>query len=181
VRGDYRYTETDHFDIYREIELKYVKVPVDASEKMSDELMDKLEPFPYDRLKRFNTAYLAGYAAEKYSLDGEQLFPRAKDKISGFIDEYIRSTISGYTTIHYRSKKIDTTPERVDYVLLPVWVLQYDYKKRKYIFAMNGQTGKVVGKPPISMGKVAAWFAGIASVSFFSLKTVSWMMGGGFW
>ena len=181
VRGDYQYTETQHFDVYREIELKYVKVPIDASEKMNDELMDRLEPFPYDRLKTFNTAYLAGFAAEKYSYDDEQLFPRAKDKISPFIDQYIQSTMTGYTTVHYRSKKINTTPVRADYVLLPVWVLHYDYKKLKHTFAMNGQTGKVVGKPPISKGKVAAWFAGIASVSFLSLKTVSWMMGGGFW
>ena len=46
TQGDYQYTETQHFDIYRKIRLNYVKVPIDASEKMNDELMDKLEPFP---------------------------------------------------------------------------------------------------------------------------------------
>lgn len=65
-------------------------------------------------------------------------------------------------------------------MLLPVWMVYYDYNRKQYTFAMNGQTGKVVGKPPISKAKVAAWFAGIFGISFLSLKIVAWMMGGGF-
>lgn len=47
---------------------------------------------------------------------------------------------------------------------------------------MNGQTGKVVGKLPISKGKVAAWFAGISAASFLVMHAVSsWVLGGGLW
>jgi DNA-directed RNA polymerase subunit RPC12/RpoP len=181
TQGDYRYTETQHFNVYRKIRLNYVKVPIDASEKMKDELMDKLEPFPYDQLKGFKTPYLAGYIAEKYSYNDEELFPRAKDKINPYIDAYIHSTVTGYNSVNYTNKQIDTKLKHADYVLLPVWVVHYDYRKLEHTFAMNGQTGKVVGKPPISMAKVIAWFASISGISFLSLKLVSWMMGGGFW
>ncbi|GED71856.1 hypothetical protein BRE01_55580 [Brevibacillus reuszeri] len=181
TRGDYRYTETQHFDVYRRIRLNYVDVPIDASEKMNDDLMDKLEPFPYKQLESFKTAYLAGYVAEKYSYDDKELFPRAKNKISPYIEEYIRSTMTQYTTVNYTSKQVDTKFKPAEYALLPVWVVHYDYNKLEYTFAMNGQTGKVVGKPPLSKAKVTAWFAGISSVCFLSLKLISWMMGGGFW
>ena len=179
-RGDYKYTETQHFDVYRKIRLNYVKVPIDASEKMNDELMDKLEPFPYDQLKSFKTAYLAGYVAEKYNYDDKELFPRPKNKLSKYIESYIGSTMAQYTTVNYTDKQIDTQFKHAEYTLLPVWVVHYDYNKLEYTFAMNGQTGKVVGKPPISMAKVTAWFASISGVSFLSLKLISWMMGGGF-
>ncbi|MCM3342099.1 TFIIB-type zinc ribbon-containing protein [Paenibacillus sp. MER TA 81-3] len=180
--GDYEYTKTDYYDLYREICLDYVKVPIDASEKMNDELMDKLEPFPYDKLESFKTPYLAGYIAEKYSYNDEELYPRVKDKIDKYIYSYINSTVSGYATVNYTDVDIDTELERADYVLLPVWMVQYDYNKRKYTFAMNGQTGKVVGKPPISKMKVAGWFAGISGISFLALHLVSsWIIGGGFW
>lgn len=181
TQGDYQYTETQHFDLYRKIRLNYVKLPIDASEKMNDQLMDRLEPFPYDQLKSFKTPYLAGFIAEKYSYTDEQLVPRAKEKISGYIEDYIRSTMSGYVTVNYSNKQINTTVKQADYVLLPVWVVHYDFNKLEHTFAMNGQTGKVVGKPPISMAKVAAWFAGVSGVSIITLKTISWMMGGGFW
>ncbi len=180
-QGDYQVTETQHFDIYRKIRLNYVKVPIDASEKMNDKLMDKLEPFPYDQLQSFKTAYLAGFVAEKYSYDDKELFPRAKEKISAYIDSYIRSTMSHYTTVNYTDKRIDTQSKQAVYTLFPVWVLHYDYNRLEYTFAMNGQTGKVVGKPPLSKGKVATWFASISGISFLSLKLISWMMGGGFW
>lgn len=180
-QGDYQYTETQHFDVYRKLRLNYVKVPVDAAEKMNDELMDKLEPFPYERLKTFKTPYLAGYIAEKYSYDEEQLLPRAKHKIAGYIESAIRSATAGYATMSYTDKQIDTTLKQADYVLLPVWVVHYDYNKMEHTFAMNGQTGKVVGKPPISKAKVMAWFAGVSGISLLALKLLSLSMGGGFW
>ncbi len=34
-------------------------------------------------------------------------------------------------------------------------VFTYDHNREEYLFVMNGQTGKIVGKPPISLGKVA--------------------------
>src|SRR5699024_10678838 len=92
-RGDYIYTETKYYDIYRHLDLHYKRVPVDASEKMPDDMMDKLEPYHYDDLETFKTPYLAGYLAEKYNYDDQALFPRVKSKIKGFIRTYTRSTM----------------------------------------------------------------------------------------
>lgn len=178
--SEYIYTETKYYDAFRDINLDYVKIPVDASEKMNDELMDKLEPYPYDQLKAFKTPYLAGYIAEKYNYTDEELLPRAKDKISGYIESYIRSTFSQYHSVSYKNKHIDTSKVKSSYVLLPVWMVSYDYNHSEFLFAMNGQTGKVVGKPPISTSKVALWFSGIAAGTFIALKGISFMMGGGF-
>ena len=58
-------------------------------------------------------------------------------------------------------------------------MVNYNYKQKDYIFAMNGQTGKVVGKPPISSFKEKMWFSGLA-VSIFALwKIIAAVMGGG--
>lgn len=180
TQGDYRYTETQHFQIYRKLDANYVRLPLDASEKMNDALMDRLEPFPYDRLKSFKTPYLAGYLAEKYTYTDEDLLPRAKEKTKPYVNAYLASTVTGYTSVVYTETQVDTTTRRADYVLLPVWMVRYNYKNAEYTFAMNGQTGKVVGKPPISKGKVTSWLAGITAVGFLALKIVAWAMGGGF-
>ncbi|MDF2547283.1 MAG: hypothetical protein K0R93_2181 [Anaerosolibacter sp.] len=179
-RGEYNYTETSYYDVHRSVDLSYVKVPVDASEKMNDKLMDKLEPYDYSHLKDFNTPYLAGYIAEKYNYDDKQLFSRVKARIDQYVESYINSTISGYSTTAFKRKQIDTQQEKAYYTLFPVWMVCYDYNKSEHIFAMNGQTGKIVGKPPISYGKVAAWFAAIASGTFVLLKSAAWIIGGGF-
>lgn len=82
-------------------------MPADASEKMDDVLMDKLEPYDYSELKDFRMPYLAGYLAEKYDFDDEQLFSRVESKIVPYIDAYISTTISGYSSVSYTNKQID--------------------------------------------------------------------------
>lgn len=177
--GDWIYTETKYYNVYRKVDLNYSKIPCDASQKMDDTMMDRLEPYQYNNLKDFNMPYLAGYIAEKYDFDDTALLPRIKERAADYVDSYIRSTINGYTTVHYHRKDINIRKKRADYTLMPVWMVCYDYKQAEHTFAMNGQTGKIVGKPPISAGKVAAWFLGISSGSFILFQLLTRLLGGG--
>jgi DNA-directed RNA polymerase subunit RPC12/RpoP len=180
TRGDWVYKETKYYHVYRKVDLDYLKVPCDASKKMDDTMMDKLEPYPYVNLKDFQMPYLAGYIAEKYDYNDDELLPRVKNRVNSYVDSYIRSTISGYSSVHFNRKDINIRKKRSDYSLMPVWMVCYDFRQAEHTFAMNGQTGKIVGKPPISAGKVAAWFFGVSGGSFLILRLVTLMLGGGF-
>lgn len=169
--GDYIITETKHYNVYRKVKLQYDLVPCDASEKMDDVLMEKLEPFHYQDLKEFQMPYLAGFIAEKYSYDDKTLFGRMKQRVGKYVESYIRSTITGYSTTHYNHQNITVTPKSTHYTLMPVWVVCYDYKKAEHIFAMNGQTGKIVGRPPLSGGKITLMFFGL-STAFFAIMQI---------
>lgn len=177
-RGNYIYTETKHYSVHRKVDLNYSKIPVDASEKMDDRLMDKMEPYNYNQLKEFNAPYLAGYIAEKYNYTDKDLFPRVKARTEGYVTTYIRSTITGYSTVNIQNKVIDVRQRNADYTLLPVWMICYDYKQAEHTFAMNGQTGKIVGKPPISIKKAVGWFCGVSTVSFIIIKAIALALGG---
>lgn len=177
-QGDYIVTETSYFDVYRRVKLAYDLVPQDASEKMNDELMEKLEPYHYHDLKEFNMPYLAGFIAEKYSYDEKSLLGKVRQRVSHYVESYIQSSILGYTTTTYTRKNINIIPRHAHYVLFPVWMVCYDYKKSEHTFAMNGQTGKIVGKPPLSFGKILLWFAGL-SVSFFLIMQIITLLAGG--
>ena len=168
--GDMEYTETSFFAVHRNLDALYRRVPADASSKMDDEQMDKLEPFDGRELKEFMMPYLSGFFAEKYDLDSLQLMPRLRGRVDKYLEEYVRSTMAGYATISMNSRDVRYDRVQADYVLLPVWMLSFMYKKKEYLFAMNGQTGKVVGKPPISRAKVLLWFAGVAGAVFGLLK-----------
>lgn len=182
TRGDYNYHETRYFDIYRNIDLDYLKIPVDASTKMNDNIMDGIEPYDYENLVEFKTPYLAGYIAEKYNYDEEELLPRVKDKINNYIESFIRGNLGEYNTVEYKSKNINIKNKNAYYTLLPIWMVYYDYNGKEYIFAMNGQTGKVIGEPPISKERVVKWFFKISLSIFIILKIfASIFMGGSLW
>lgn len=176
--GDYNVTETKHYKLYRKVSLNFNDIPVDASEKMPDDMMDKLEPFSYSDLVDFNTPYLSGYLAEKYNYTDKELFPRLREKTFHYVDSYIKDTIKGYTSYSFADRNYDAKQRNAAYTLLPVWMLCYNYKGKDYLFAMNGQTGKVVGKPPISKGKVAMWWS-LFTLIFFILGTVGYFLLGG--
>ena len=45
---------------------------------------------------------------------------------------------------------------------MPVWMLNTKWKGKDFLFAMNGQTGKLVGDLPVSWGRFWGLFAAIA-------------------
>ena len=51
---------------------------------------------------------------------------------------------------------------KVHYALLPVWMLHTKWNGKDFLFAMNGQTGRLVGDLPTDMGKFWTTFAAIA-------------------
>lgn len=179
TRGDYQITETSYFHVYRKFDLNYLKIPVDASEKMNDELMDKLEPYNYSDLKSFEMPYLAGFLAEKYNYNDSDLYPRIRDRVNSYINEYVRSTMAGYATTRINRQDTNIIPRNSFYTMLPVWMVYYDYNDSEHVFAMNGQTGKIVGKPPIDKGKVMKWFFYMSALGFAGAKVLGIILGGG--
>jgi hypothetical protein len=176
--GEWIYTETKYYHVYRKVDLNYSRIPCDASQKMEDGMMDKLEPYQYSNLKDFQMPYLAGYISEKYDFDDEQMLPRIKQRVSSYVENFIRSTISGYTTVNFHRMDMNIRKKKADYTLMPVWMVCYDYKKAEHIFLMNGQTGKVVGRPPLSKARMAAWFMSISAGCFFLFRIITMLSGG---
>lgn len=173
--GDYEVTTTRHFAVHRGGTVSFEKIPVDASTKMPDEYMDAIEPFDYGELKPFKAAYLPGYLADKYDVSAEECSKRADERASNSAYEAIATSVVGYHTCTAVKKDIQMKKEQVKYAMLPVWLLHTKWNGQDYLFAMNGQTGKMIGKLPVSKGKFMAWFSGIAvAASLISAMVLSW-------
>ena len=162
--GDYEITETSHYDVRRAGSLGFEKIPVDASSKMPDDYMDSIEPYDYSDLKPFSTAYLPGFLADKYDVSVEDSRERADKRCVGSLICALKGTVSGYTTCNETSRDIHLKRGKVHYALLPVWLLNTKWEGKDFLFAMNGQTGKLVGNLPVSTKRVIGLFAAIAAL-----------------
>ena len=160
--GEYEVTETDHFDVFREGSIAFARVPVDASSKMPDDYMDSIEPFDYKDLKAFSSAYLPGFLADKYDVSAEESAQRADTRCEGTLVAALADTVEGYDFCTPVSQDVTLHRGKVHYALLPVWMLSTKWDGKIYLFAMNGQTGKLVGDLPTSVGKFWGTFAAIA-------------------
>lgn len=172
-RGDTEYIYTDHFEVYRDVAAEFIKIPADASEKMADDIMDKLEPFHYGEMKPFSMPYLSGYLSERYNFTDEEMQSRVRTRVNQYITDIARSTIQGYSSVTVLNNNISVQNTHNEYALLPVWMLNCRYHGKEFQFVLNGQTGKIVADRPISKGKAAAYGIGI-----FLLMMVILMAGG---
>ena len=172
--GDYMVTTTQFYDISRRGTAKFVKVPVDGSSKMPDAHMDAIEPFDYSEAVPFSTAYLPGFLADRFDEDEKTCYARAEKRMAQSTADALHQTITGYSEVHPRAENINIHPRKAHYALLPVWMLHTRWKGKDFLFAMNGQTGRLIGDLPIDKGRLAGWFFGISLpfmvlLSFFLL------------
>ena len=153
VSGNTETTTTKYYDVTRQMKNQFDRVPADASIKMDDDKMDKLEPFDYSNLTDFEMPYLSGFYSEKYDYTSDDMKNRIEKRIADYALNETRNTIHGYSSVSIVSKNIRLKRLRADYALLPVWELYYTYNGKQYSFLMNGQTGKIVADRPVSKTK----------------------------
>ena len=174
---DNRHTYTTYSDVYREGEAEFVRVPVDGSSKMPDTHMDAIEPFNYQELTEFNAGYLAGYLAEVSDEDVDECLSRAETRCANTFESKLEHDALRHVDRVSRkdhSTVVDLT--RVETTMLPVWLLHSTWENNEMLFAINGQTGRIIGDMPYSRAKrrstifVCVLVAGV--IDFFLLRSL---------
>ena len=138
-----------------------------ASRNHDSSMLQDLEPFDTENNKSYDPEYIAGFVAERYSLGLKDAWDKArksiKHQLKDQIDRDIRLEHNADCT---RNLKIKTDFQNITYkyLLLPIWISNYKYKDKVYQFMVNGQTGKVAGKTPISIPKVIITVLGIIAL-----------------
>ena len=156
-----RIITTEHYQVLRSGSVAFENVPVDASTKMPDDHMDSIEPYDYSELTGFSTAYLPGFLADKFDVDSDASRGRAEERCKESALQAISSTVVGYETCVPLSSEVRVHPQKPKYAMMPVWLLSTRWNGQNYLFAMNGQTGKLVGDLPVDKKRFWLRFATI--------------------
>ena len=175
----YDYTETSFYAVMRGGAIGFERVPVDGSTKMPDDLMESIEPFDFSEAVDFQTAYLAGFLADKYDVDAKQSVERANERIRKSVEDAFGATVKGYATVMKESGSVRLHGGKVKYALFPVWLLTTTWNGQNYLFAMNGQSGKMVGNLPLDKSAYRKWLfglTGIASAVLFAASYLLWLL-----
>ena len=118
--------------------------------------MEAIEPFHFRDAVPFQPAYLAGYLADRYDVSLDERMDRARERIRVCAERSFQATVTGYNG----GKRVQDSDIVINqagywYALYPVWLLNTTWRGEKFTFAMNGQTGKMVGDLPLD--RFAFW------------------------
>ena len=111
--------------------------------------------FGYELKATGNNPNAAKYCgmAEKRNIEKNAAEPQANEIIRSAAEGQLEGTLSGYGTVTGQNMAVDEVKSDWKYALMPAWTMTYRYKGELYYFAMNGQTGKIAGRVPVSRKK----------------------------
>lgn len=160
-------TVTDWFNTAGRHAQFFDDVLICGSTQQSESAMHALEPFDTKKAVAYKPEYMAGFTAERYTLNPKSAWEKAKERIKDIIIDNVCSKIR-------KEKKADDTKDVVvntnyskttfKYLLLPVWISSYTYNGKVYQFWVNGQTGKVSGDAPFAKAKLFIIIAAIVGI-----------------
>jgi len=142
---------------------------VSGTTNHEESTLRRIEPYDTEDNKAYKPEYIAGFAAERYSLGLKDAWEKARDFIKSRLEALIENKISDeHHADEVKNVVMDTAYRNITYkyLMLPVWISSFTYKGKVYQFMVNGQSGKVGGHSPISAIRVAvAVLIGLAAVA----------------
>lgn len=126
---------------------------VPATQGVDHALLGKIEPFPTKEIAPYSAGYVAGWTVEQYQIDLIAAAKRARDRMEASTRSMCASQVPGDT---HRNLSVDADFSRQTFkhLLLPVWIVSFNYGTKSYQVLVNGYTGNIAGKHPLSAWKI---------------------------
>ena len=175
--GNTEYRETSKYKVERGGYIHFEDIVSSAISSEDKDMLEGILPYPSSALEDFSMPYLSGFTSKKRDINREALSNEVKTRMVGYAETLLRNTIYGYATVSKNKLNVNVSASHWDYSLMPVWMLNYNTKKKTYKYAMNGFTGKIYGELPVSVNRLILAFSGV----FASVFAIVAAIGGMFW
>ena len=149
-------------------------VLVTASRGLPNAELAALEPFDLRDLARFTPALVAGWVAEEPSLGREACLAQAREEARALVGERLEAFLPGdsHRDLRHQTRLEE---EALELCLVPVWVLAVRYAPGTppLRVVVNGQSGVVYGRVPVSWVKVALTVLAVVALGvglYFGLR-----------
>lgn len=127
--------------------------PVPGTQGLPLDLLRQVEPFPTQEVVPYDTAFLSGHVVEHYRVVLLEAAERSQQQMHQALERLCAQQVPGDT--HRNLRIFPTFSGRTfKHVLVPIWLLTYNYGAKVFQVIVNGYTGRIAGKYPISWWKV---------------------------
>lgn len=148
--------ETEWFDLRGNMGTQLEDHLVCASAGLSAQRATALAPFDLGRAAAFDSRLLLGWSAELPSKSRRDVDRVAHATLSDLGRAHLRDKHLTGDAHRLRTVELDVEIHGVRLVLLPIWLATVRLGKTPVQIAINGQTGRSVGRVPTSPAKVIA-------------------------
>lgn len=130
-------------------------VLVTGSRAVPNNELEAIEPFDLRMMRRFTPAVISGWIAEEPTLSLQECYGLARQEAMEKIGSELKDFMPGDS---HQSLTFNTVLDRetTELIYVPIWVMaiRHDPAKPPFRVLINGQTGKIYGKAPLSVLKI---------------------------
>lgn len=140
---------------------------VPATKGVDAKLLNQVGAFPTDSLVPYDTGYVSGWVVEQYQIDLVAAAEHSRRVMEGKVRAMCSQQVPGDTQ---RNLQVDAdySAQTFKHILVPIWLLAYNYGKQTYQVIINGVTGQIAGRYPYSWVKIVlAVFAVLIALMIF--------------
>ena len=170
ISNNYKYKKIDEYTLLRHFKSDIKGIPILISDKFDSSKIDPIINYDFKKLEKYNKYEINNYIYENFKAKFQ--VEKLRKVVEDTFIKNVFDKIKDYDSVELN--KIKTAVDTFEYikVLLPVWILNVDYKNRQYYFIMNGQTGDIYYNLPRSKVKIVVIFAIIFIITFLSFVLI---------
>ena len=153
--GENKRTETyiEWFNVSGNYEMFFDDITITSGKKFTQNEYNKAQPFNTAESRVYESKYLLGYSAYHYDKGIDTCWQEARAEMDARIRRGILSQYY-YDVVDFLNVSTSHKGVTYKYELLPIYTMSYEYHQKTYGVYVNGSTGKVNGKCPVSPWRV---------------------------
>ncbi|MCR5304561.1 MAG: hypothetical protein K6E33_08375 [Lachnospiraceae bacterium] len=169
--GNTTYTKHDIYRATRTYQAKYVDVPIDASDRVEDRVIDRIAPFDRtDEREGLPKNILPGYEMSVFDKppDSEEYDQRSGVWAKESAEDVVMDSVMHFDSVKLAQEQFSSKNTKSTYAFFPIYEYNYTYgsstgdpekdKKKQYTIYVNGTNDRVSGRVPISYFKLNLHF-----------------------
>ena len=144
-------TVTEYVPFSGSITQNLDNIVVESSDKIEQYQINSILPYYFKECYEYNDDFLTGFSVGYYNQTVSETTKVAEAQALSSLDRIIRNKHGSVTSLNIYPKYSN---QKYNYVLLPLYFINFRYKDKEYLNLMNGQTGKTSGSLPRSGLKI---------------------------
>lgn len=126
---------------------------VPGTQGVPGDLLREVEPFPTGESVAYDTAFLSGHVVEHYKVVLNEAASLSQQQMHEALEQLCAAQVPGDT---HRNLQIHPvfSARTFKHLLVPIWLLTYNYGAKAYQVLVNGYTGRIAGRYPYSVWKI---------------------------
>ncbi|HWM23641.1 MAG TPA: zinc ribbon domain-containing protein [Chthoniobacterales bacterium] len=128
---------------------------VPASRGVEEKLLRKIEPFPTTTdLKPYDPGFLSGWVVEQYQIDLIAAAQNSRNIMERKTRDLCSAEVPGDTQRNLNVASV-FSGQTFKHILVPIWLVAYTYGAKTFQVVVNGYTGAIAGRHPLSWLKIS--------------------------